>query len=146
MKKTQGFTLIELMIVVAIIGILAAVAIPAYNNYIKKSKVSECSTLFPSFKTEAGIFHAEAGHYPSSLDSLPSLVTGGQYVKHTEYDGNASEPSIYYVLDGFPEGENQVGWKFLLSGNEPEHWTCKASENGNITTVKQKYLPKPCRE
>ena len=62
MKKVQkGFTLIELMIVVAIIGILAAIAIPAYQNYVKKAKFSEVVSMTGGYKTAVELCYNETG-------------------------------------------------------------------------------------
>ncbi|MDD5471112.1 MAG: prepilin-type N-terminal cleavage/methylation domain-containing protein [Sideroxydans sp.] len=58
-QAQQGFTLIELMIVVAIIGILAAVAIPAYNDYTKKARFSEVISVSDSYKTAVSVCFAE---------------------------------------------------------------------------------------
>lgn len=59
MKKQQGFTLIELMIVVAIIGILAAIAIPAYNDYTKKARFSEVLSIGDTYKTAVSVCYQD---------------------------------------------------------------------------------------
>lgn len=65
MKKLQkGFTLIELMIVVAIIGILAAVAIPAYQDYIVKAKLAKVASTMDPIKTALGVYFTEYGGFP----------------------------------------------------------------------------------
>jgi len=61
MKKTKGFTLIELMIVIAIIGILAAIALPAYSSYMKKAKFTEATQQVESVKTQVALCIQEFG-------------------------------------------------------------------------------------
>lgn len=77
-KNQQGFTLIELMIVVAIIGILAAVAIPAYKDYIARSQATEASVLLSGLKAPVAEYYNDQGSLPS-LTTL-NAVTVGKYV------------------------------------------------------------------
>ena len=74
-KLQQGFTLIELMIVVAIIGILAALAVPAYQDYTIRSKVSEAASLSGAAKTAVDVYYSETG----SLD-LPGTTVDARHV------------------------------------------------------------------
>jgi len=140
MTKQKGFTLIELMIVVAIIGILAAVAIPAYNDYIKKSKVAEASQLFSGAKTELGTYYADKGAFPSGSDwtATPSVVSKGTYVTRLDYDGtNTANPKVTATLLAFG-GSDKIIW--LYNGT---NWKCDKTTSG--TTVDPKYLPSVCK-
>jgi type IV pilus assembly protein PilA len=81
MKKQQGFTLIELMIVVAIIGILAAIALPAYQDYTARARISEGLTLASGAKTAVIEFYASEGSWPGSnasagLASAATIIGG----------------------------------------------------------------------
>ncbi|MGI6518080.1 MAG: type IV pilin protein [Bacillota bacterium] len=68
MKRDQrGFTLMELMIVIVIIGVLAAIGIPAYNNYVNKAKAAACQSNRRSIATAMGLYYAEKGEYPSAI-------------------------------------------------------------------------------
>src|ERR1700738_4487846 len=73
MKSVQkGFTLIELMIVVAIIGILAAIAIPAYQNYTIRAQVTEGLNLADGWKTSVSEFYAQNGGCPTAVTTVPA--------------------------------------------------------------------------
>ena len=73
-KLQQGFTLIELMIVVAIIGILAAIAVPAYQDYTIKSRVSEGTSLAAPHKTAVDVWFAEGNTSLTSFPQTPATI------------------------------------------------------------------------
>ena len=79
MHKQQGFTLIELMIVVAIIAILAAIAIPAYQDYTARAQASEAVTLLGGLKTPVVEYYNTNGSVPSMTD-IGTATTTGKYV------------------------------------------------------------------
>jgi type IV pilus assembly protein PilA len=81
MKRIQkGFTLIELMIVVAIVGILAAIALPAYQDYVIRSKVSELEAALAACKTSIAEYAASHGSSPADTDSAGCSTVATQYV------------------------------------------------------------------
>lgn len=145
MKKVQqGFTLIELMIVVAIIGILAAVAIPAYQDYTIRAQVSEGLSLASGAKTALAEFYNQRGTFPSDNASLGlSTATDidGSYVSAVDAAGSGT-PGIIDVTFGNEVNaqiENDILRVSAVTSAGSIQWVCKS------TTLEDKYLPTNCR-
>jgi len=142
----KGFTLIELMIVVAIIGILAAVALPAYQDYTVRAKVSELILAASSAKVQV----AEAAQTNSSMDdaSISVATQESKYVASVSY---ASTDDSNGVITAVARGDNAItgkGVQFagLLQGNGQVVWTCSAAATaGSVTAMDAKYLPASCK-
>jgi type IV pilus assembly protein PilA len=135
MKKIQhGFTLIELMIVVAIIGILAAVALPAYQDYTVRAKVSEVVLAASSAKSAVAEWAQTKNALPTAAEFVP-VWTATSKVSAVTWDGAAIKATS--VAAEIPGGGDVVLTGTLLADGKVQ-WACTG-------TIAAKYLPASCK-
>jgi len=140
MKRVQqGFTLIDLMIVVAIVGILAAIALPAYQDYVVRSKVSEGAATAAACKTSVAEYLASKNSMPADMTAAGCSTTPSQYVSAIDVTGGTINVTLQNV-GGSPTA-NGLLYKLApcVSGSAVTSWDCTGS------TVPAKYLPAVCR-
>jgi type IV pilus assembly protein PilA len=141
-KVQQGFTLIELMIVVAIIGILAAIALPAYQDYITRSKVTELAIAADACKTSVTEFYQSQTALPADLDEAGCDTQDTQYV--TSMSVAAGVITVVAKTGAGALPADAAGNFVLTPTVNPANsaildWSCDAS------TIPAKYLPANCR-
>ena len=142
-KTQQGFTLIELMIVVAIIGILAAIALPAYQNYTTRAQVSEGLVLSSSARTAATEHAIAEDSWPATNDAAGYGGAATTIVKSIEISTAAGEGVITVTFNdvgGVSEDEVIVFIGTTSAGGV--EWECGQT---TATTVDNKFLPSSCR-
>jgi type IV pilus assembly protein PilA len=148
-RSVQGFTLIEVMIVVAIIGILAAVALPAFQNYSTRAKVSEVILALAACRSTITEVYQSGGTAPGP-DNWGCEGTASRYVAGIATDGNGvatatlqniagdvngKKVTLIPLIDGVPADASTDMGKGLTA------WSC----GGSGTDVAAKYLPASCR-
>ncbi|MFZ5465880.1 MAG: pilin [Pseudomonadota bacterium] len=122
-KAQQGFTLIELMIVVAIIGILAAIAIPAYSDYTARAQASEGFTLLDGFKTP--IAEAVGDQGSAGCAKPATAVVAGKYVSGTTFTWTDPSCAIEITFKAVGVNPKIAGKKASLTYNSTTGaWTC----------------------
>ncbi len=149
MKMQKGFTLIELMIVIAILGILIAIALPAYQDYTIRAKVSEGLNLAASAKLAASETRLSNGTWPDSAGAgytpAQSDIVGGIAILA---DTDGSEIRITYALPAEITGQI-LYLKGTIGGGGIVEWGCNAVGStkfgGTAGTLLAKYAPANCR-
>ena len=140
-RDATGFTLIELMIVVAIIAILAAIAIPAYQDYAIRAQVSEGINLSTGPKTAVWDFYADKGHLPtenSSAGLASDTSITGQYVSGIKVIGGAVVVS-YQTAKANSHVQSSTLTMSPVTYAGSIAWVCKGSP------MDKRYLPTACR-
>jgi type IV pilus assembly protein PilA len=150
MKNVQkGFTLIELMIVVAIIGILAAIAIPAYQDYTVRSKVTELINAAGVCKTSVAEYYQTKGAMPTNITQSGCSNTGTANASAPAVtNGDITITAMLTLATQLAPGGVKFGYKAdcggaACAGTPITAWDC--SQANGITDITPKYLPASCR-
>jgi prepilin-type N-terminal cleavage/methylation domain-containing protein len=145
-RNQQGFTLIELMIVIAIVAILVALAVPAYKDYTIRAKVAECINGAAVPKLQISEYYETVGNFPANATEAGTTSPAGQsqfcasidYVSNGIFTINTDEAAI----DGDITGLIDPRMAPTQSGQGGVDWQC---QQGNTATANIKYLPSTCR-
>lgn len=160
----KGFTLIELMIVIAIIGILAAIALPAYQDYIARSQVTEALSLASGQKAAVSEYYSSTNKCPKNVDAgnitgglaKPSQIAG-KYVQEVRVDDDTSvsitvgsttvnsKCGIVATMkgNGISQGiQNKKLGLYMAPTSGAFAWQC----GKGATTLEDKYLPSSCQK
>ncbi len=142
MSRERGFTLIELMIVVAIIGILAAVAVAAYQEYTVKAKMTEALVALTPAKHTIAEFRMASQRWPTAAESGVAGDVDSKYVQSVVWN-EAERAMIVTIkfLGGFATAGSQFRMEATVTGSAAAvDWDCQPD------TVLPRYLPAECRE
>ena len=154
----RGFTLIELMIVVSIIGILASIAIPAYQDYTIRAQVAESMTLTSELKISINDYYRSRGRFPAGNEAAgvpePQQLIGN-YITRVEVQGGALHVQFGNYVNSLVDGQTLSIRPLVVAGSpaSPISWTCGHREapagmeavGDNRTTIDAKYMPGMCR-
>lgn len=137
----KGFTLIELMIVIAIIGILAAIALPAYQDYVARAQATEALRATEGLKTDIGVYYWQTGTYPPAGSSIMTSAAQLQG-KYFSAGGAVVNPGNGVITVTFDNGVNSNDTVVLTPTANPNNrqiitWVCSG-------TVGNQRLPASC--
>ena len=155
-NRTQGgFTLIELMIVVAIVGILAAIAIPRYQDYVARSQISEGLSLASGLKVAVSEVYLSTGAFPSTASAAAAgynVTDAGRYVSSLTFTSTGADNGVIEVLmrNAAPVASDIQNAAFLMtaeaSGGNISGWPCSSGAGGTGgDAIETKYLPAACQ-